>query len=140
MLELVTPEQAAKLAELAASLKTAVAESGRSSRQTLFLRPEEGKPLKDAPQAPRASSRRSLPSCKLGAARRSRQQVEQLEKHWQASEPDLRRAAEEARAAAIEARDDCSRSIPRVMVMEDMPKPRETFMLVRGSYEKPTER
>src|SRR5207244_6262177 len=25
----------------------------------------------------------------------------------------------------------------RVMVMEDMPKPRDTFMLLRGSYEKP---
>ena len=29
---------------------------------------------------------------------------------------------------------------PKVMVMEDMPKPRETFLLIRGSYEKPGEK
>jgi hypothetical protein len=36
-------------------------------------------------------------------------------------------------------RDDQHRSLPRVMVMEDMAKPRKTFMLTKGVYNQPTE-
>ena len=39
----------------------------------------------------------------------------------------------------IESRDRTSRSIVRVMVMEDIPKPRKTFMLTTGLYDKPGE-
>jgi hypothetical protein len=41
---------------------------------------------------------------------------------------------------AIDARDAFSGSLPRVMVMEDTPKPRDTFVLTRGSYEHPAEK
>ena len=41
---------------------------------------------------------------------------------------------------AMEARDDFNKAIPRVMVMEDMKQPRDTFMLVRGAYNKPGEK
>ena len=41
---------------------------------------------------------------------------------------------------AIEARDEFNKSIPRVMVMEDQKQPRDTFMLVRGAYNKPTDK
>ncbi len=40
----------------------------------------------------------------------------------------------------LEQRDAIRRSLPRVMVMEDMPKPRETFQLSRGQYNKPGNR
>ena len=36
-------------------------------------------------------------------------------------------------------RDDQYRSLPRVMVMEDMAKPRKTFMLTKGAYNQPTQ-
>jgi hypothetical protein len=36
-------------------------------------------------------------------------------------------------------RDDQHRSLPRVMVMEDMAKPRKTFMLTKGAYNQPTQ-
>lgn len=37
-------------------------------------------------------------------------------------------------------RDDLRNSLPKVMVMEDMPNPRETFVLNRGLYNKPSDK
>jgi len=36
-----------------------------------------------------------------------------------------------------QARDGLANGVPQVMIMEDMAKPRDTFMLVRGAYDKP---
>src|SRR5207249_8331763 len=36
-----------------------------------------------------------------------------------------------------QSRDGLNSSVPQVMIMEDMAKPRETFMLIRGAYDKP---
>jgi hypothetical protein len=68
---------------------------------------------------------------------RSKDQVEALEKHFKASESEYARVLGSLRAA-IEARNGVAGSIPRVMVMEDRKTPRDTFVLFRGSYEKPT--
>ncbi|GDY23197.1 chromosome segregation protein [Verrucomicrobiota bacterium] len=38
--------------------------------------------------------------------------------------------------SAIERRDAANKSFPRVMVMEEMAKPRDTFLLIRGDYTK----
>ncbi len=38
----------------------------------------------------------------------------------------------------IDERDNFSKALPRVMVMEELPKQRDTFMLDIGNYEKPT--
>ena len=73
------------------------------------------------------------------AAGRDRGRVEQLEKHWAAAEPAYAALLKRQREA-IDARDAHRRSIPRVMVMQDMPRPRETFVLARGSYQKPSGR
>lgn len=40
---------------------------------------------------------------------------------------------------AIDAYDEFDKTIPRVMVMEEMAEPRETFILTRGAYNKPAE-
>ncbi|HEX3151006.1 MAG TPA: DUF1553 domain-containing protein [Gemmataceae bacterium] len=45
--------------------------------------------------------------------------------------------AHEVVYAAREARRKFAESIPTVMVMEEMPKPRETHVLVRGQYDRP---
>ena len=42
-------------------------------------------------------------------------------------------------AAALE-RDRLAARLPRVMVMDDLAKPRDTFMLVKGAYDKPAEK
>ncbi len=48
--------------------------------------------------------------------------------------------ARNAANAAKSARDDYERSLPRTMVMRDRAQPRETFILVRGAYDKPADK
>lgn len=102
--------------------------------QQLFPRPA-GKPTTDSLKAS-VLKPEILALLKVPAAQRDRGQLEQLEKHWSAAEPAYAAAVKKQREA-IESRDGLKQSFPRVMVMEDMPKPRETFILTRGSYEKP---
>jgi len=40
---------------------------------------------------------------------------------------------------AVRERDAANKNITRVMIMDTLPKPRETFMLVKGAYDKPTD-
>jgi len=42
-----------------------------------------------------------------------------------------------AHKAAVDERDRTAARLPRVMVMDDLSKPRETFMLDKGAYDKP---
>jgi hypothetical protein len=65
-------------------------------------------------------------------------QLVQLEKQWEKENADYFQKLRSLRTA-IEERDNVRRSIPRVMVMEDMPTPRKTFMLDKGLYDKPQE-
>jgi hypothetical protein len=134
--ELANVEQRTRLA----TLDQAAKEAGKQVDELeakLFTR-EAGKPLADAPKAA-GLKKELLAILQTAAAKRNRQQIEQLEKHWQATEPAYFEQLRKQRNA-IDARNNFSRSLPRVMVMEDMPKPRDTFMLFRGSYEKPTDK
>src|SRR5262245_55064216 len=124
VLEVAPPGQREKLAALDAATGAAVARVDEAEKK---LSPPAG--LKGE----------VLAALKTPAAKRTRPQVEQLEKHYQKADPahaDLLRKHREALAA----RDAAAKAVVRVMVMEDMPKPRETFLLVRGSYEKPGEK
>jgi hypothetical protein len=133
VLEMASREQTAKLDELAQKVRSAAAEvddlevkilprptgqPASASTKTAGLKPEIVAPLKEP------------------AEKRNRGQIEQLEKHFAADEPAYAALLKKHRTT-VEARDALSRSLPRVMVMEDMPKPRDTFILTRGSYEKP---
>jgi hypothetical protein len=53
-----------------------------------------------------------------------------------ATDADYRRLTEERAKAAAE-RDTLDNSIPTTMVMDEMPKPRDCFVLVRGQYDHP---
>jgi hypothetical protein len=59
-----------------------------------------------------------------------------LIKHYAKSEPEYVKKLTELRKLKA-ARDAAANVIPRVMVMQDMPKPRDTFILTRGTYDKP---
>ena len=57
------------------------------------------------------------------------------------SKPPVDKELERLEKEVVEARkrhDDVEREIPFAMIMEELPKPRETFVLDRGDYEKPT--
>jgi hypothetical protein len=136
VLSFTTPEQTARLDALNESLRKAAQEVDEAERK-LFPRPAG----QSAAESPKAAGLKPdiLSLLKLPAEKRGRGQLEQMEKHWQATEPAYVALLKKQRAA-LEARDGLSRSAVRVMVMEDMPKPRDTFLLTRGSYEKPAEK
>jgi mono/diheme cytochrome c family protein len=76
----------------------------------------------------------------LPADQRSSGQTEVLRKYYRETiSPDVKQLGE-ALAAAKKQRDELDRAVPTVMVMEEMQQPRETFVLLRGAYDKPGEK
>jgi hypothetical protein len=73
---------------------------------------------------------------RVAIPQRNKDQLLQLEKQWEKENADYVSKLKTLRAA-IEERDNVRKSIPRVMVMEDMPTPRKTFVLDKGLYDKP---
>ena len=83
------------------------------------------------------------PSVQLARAPRAERTAEQNEAikvyfrdHHYPAFAEAKKAVEQARKA----KDDFEASIPTTMVMSEMEKPRDTFMLVRGQYDKPGEK
>ena len=69
-------------------------------------------------------------------AKRSPEQRTELEKFFRANVDSPVRAAESAVAAAKKTLADLRGSMPNAMVMKELDKPREAFILVRGQYDK----
>ncbi len=136
VLERATPDQAAKLKGLAAAVGAAAREVDAAEAK-LWPRPT-GQPASASPRAAGLKPDIAGP-LKIAAAGRNRGQLQALERHWAAAEPAYAALLKKQRTA-LDARDNFSRSLPRVMVMEDMPRPRETFVLFRGAYDKPREK
>ena len=83
----------------------------------------------DVPESIRAIAR-------LEASRRTAQQAKEILKHYHEQvSPVMRRLREEV-AAAKKARDEHEGRVPTSMVMAEMQKPRDTFVMVRGQYDK----
>ena len=66
---------------------------------------------------------------------RADQNIDELVKFFKEKEPEYVALLGEVRKAK-QARDAAASAIPRVMVMQDLPKPRDTFLLTRGTYDK----
>ena len=77
-----------------------------------------------------------LPAAKRTASQQAKLQLAYLEQH--AQEP--LRAAYRDVVSHQRKRDAMFEGIPTTMVMEEMPTPRETFILKRGEYDKPADR
>lgn len=69
-------------------------------------------------------------------AKRTAEQRTELEKFFRANVDSPVRAAESAVAAAKKSLADLRAMIPNAMVMKELDKPREAFILVRGQYDK----
>ncbi len=69
---------------------------------------------------------------------RSDTQREQLTKTYLESSPAYQTLGQR-RSDLIKQRDEVQSDFPKVMVMADMPEARQTFMLSRGQYNKPTD-
>jgi hypothetical protein len=66
---------------------------------------------------------------------RADQNYDELIKHYKDAEPEYVKLLGELRKAK-QARDAASAGVPKVMVMADLPQPRDTFILIRGTYDK----
>jgi hypothetical protein len=124
---------AAQLAEVERQVSHAAGAVDLAER-TLFSH-AEGAPASSA--TPAAMPKPEIAAIlKVPAEKRTRAQLEQLEKLARPGDGEYTKLLKSLRDS-FDARDALVRSVPRVMVMEDRPQPRDTFMLTRGSYEKP---
>ena len=69
-------------------------------------------------------------------AKRDATVLAKLSAHWKTNDLVYFEKLEMLRQRRVES-DDLTRSIPRVMVMEDRPERRDTFVLFKGLYDKP---
>ena len=70
---------------------------------------------------------------------RADQNFDELVKFYTDKEPVYAKQLPELRQRK-QARDAAANAIPKVMVMADLPKPRDTFQLTRGAYDKPEDK
>ena len=76
----------------------------------------------------------------IPAARRTAAQQAQLRRFYlERIDPDHRRLEGE-RAAVLRRKAEAEKSLPAVMVMQELPAPRPTFVLKRGQYDQPGEK
>ncbi|NBR85778.1 MAG: DUF1553 domain-containing protein [Verrucomicrobia bacterium] len=137
VMDFTTPEQTAKLKALGDEVKRLGDEVDRLEL-TVFPRPA-GKASSDAPSV-KDYPAEPFAALKQKGAARNLTQLRSLAKFRADKEPREHAQLLNQLIKAMEARDDFKKSVPRVMVMEDMKQPRDTFMLVRGAYNKPTEK
>ena len=79
-----------------------------------------------------------LAALATGKSERTDAQRKIIASRHQATSPDFKQLADK-KTTLVKQRDALNRSLPKVMVMADMPKPRQTFVLERGLYNKPTD-
>ena len=99
------------------------------------FRPEAGQSLDATPPAQdlSAAHREHL---KIPAKDRDAGRLQKMADLWRDFDPEYVKVLERQRASRIH-RDNVRNQIPRVMVMEDLPRVRPTHQLVRGSYQNP---
>jgi mono/diheme cytochrome c family protein len=137
VVEVKTPEDAAKL-KAVREKAAAAAKEVEALEAAVFPRINKTRPASESVRA-RELPKEVRDALKPAAGQRSRGQLSELEKHFTKSEPKYAEKLK-ALAAAVAARDEANRRIPRVMVMEDQAKPRDTFVLTKGLYNKPADK
>jgi hypothetical protein len=120
-------EKAAAAAKEVAALEAAV-----------FPRINKARPASESVRA-RGLPKEVRDALKPAVGQRNRAQLSEVEKHFARSEPKYAEKLE-ALVALVATREEVNSRIPRVMVMEDRAKPRDTFVLTKGLYNKPLDK
>jgi hypothetical protein len=136
VVDFTTPEQKAKVSELADKVREAAAPIAEFEK-TLF--PREAKQTPDQSAAAKSLSGNLVNELKRSPEKRGVDGLREMVNFYKASQPKYAEALAKLKKA-IEARDQLNTSLPRVMVMQEMPKPRQAFILTKGAYDKPTEK
>ena len=132
-LELPTDEQKTQLAKLSDEVQ-AGAEDLDYQEDSFFPR-DFGKSAADSLEATKLPDKVKN-ALKKSAVFRNRNDLAEIEKEAAKPNPEHAKLLK-AQIAVVDRRDAVSKAIPRVMIMEDMAKPRKTFMLEKGLYDKP---
>jgi hypothetical protein len=99
-----------------------------------------GRQLAPAEIAQLASDEPARASLYMSAGQRSKRQKEKLREYFLSHDaPEPLRAAFAERQRAEAQKEDLDWTVPSSMVMEEMEKPRDTFILARGDYRNRTE-
>ena len=131
VLDFATPEQDKKRKQLQQEFD-ALAKKVRDQEQMLgdaALVKKEGAAKSTLPAEIDASLRK-------GPSGRNDQDANELIKFFKDKEPVYVASLQTLRNAK-QARDGFNKALPQVMIMEDLAQPRDTFILVRGAYDKP---
>lgn len=135
IIEAPTDEQRKQLAEAADEIN-ALAVEVDLTENSLFERSEGESPA--ASQAAAQLPEEVKKALRAKAAARNATQLSELEKHFEKQSPEYAVQLKQLRET-ITRRDRIQGSIARVMIMQDMEKPRKTFMLDKGLYNQPGE-
>ncbi len=143
VLRSVTPEQQRQLDELASSIKQ-VEKRLREPLTEIDAAQAEWEKA-DQPEQKNAQGAKKLPAnipaiLAVPAEKRTKQQQLELREYYRAQVSAQGKQLYEQLAKLRQARTELEKQIPTTMVMQEMPKARETFMLVRGQYDKKGER
>ena len=106
--------------------------------KTVFPR-DEGKTAADSPKAAGLSGN-IVATLKQPPEKRYQTTFREIINHYKATEPEYADGVDRLVKAIDARRAVQQRAIARVMVMEEMPKPRDAFVLTKGAYDKPTEK
>ena len=123
--------------EAAAAANTAVtkiADEIAKLELTLFPR-DKGQPAGKSPKAADLSGN-VLSALNSEPAKRGADAIREMAAFYKDREPAYGKLLA-SHKSAVDERDRLASRVPRVMVMDELPKPRETFMLDKGAYDKP---
>ena len=104
-----------------------------------FPRPE-GKPVIESPDAQNLPGNLPATHAKVAPKQRNLNGLLEALPYFRDTKPDPEYVVLlEKHIAALRARDDATSNITKVMIMDELPKPRETFVLNKGNYESKTD-
>ncbi|MBI5693088.1 MAG: PSD1 domain-containing protein [Verrucomicrobia bacterium] len=137
LLDLTTDEERAAVKRANAELE-AFARDVDAFERRKFPRPE-GRPLAESPAAQRLPGNLLVTHVRTAPARRGIDGLLEALPYFQETDPDPEYAALLQRQIdLVRARDAANAAITRVMVMDELPDKRDTFVLQKGNYESRT--
>ena len=121
----------------AAARQDEIAKEVAAFERTKFPRPE-GQPLSESPDAMKLPGNLPATLAKTEPKRRGVDSLLEAIPYFKESDPAYAQLLQKL-LAAVRARDAANARITRVMIMDQLESPRDTFVLERGNYEKSTE-
>ncbi|PAW64786.1 MAG: chromosome segregation protein [Opitutia bacterium Tous-C1TDCM] len=138
ILDVSTPEELAAVKTATARVDT-VAKAVEAYERKKFPRPE-GKPMSESPDALKLPGNLPAVLAKVEPKRRGVDALLEAVPYFRDTAPDPEYAALlQASLDAVRARNNANSRITKVMIMDELPELRETFILNKGNYEAKTD-